>query len=663
MSADRRNDTWRLLALISAGASATSALAGARTGIIGGLLALAAAALVAGLVSRSAAPRGVAPDVDGEPAAPREQAPEALLGEFLDTAREAVDADTAWVVVRAGRPEGFPHLLHLDDQGLRSETDGALRPHDRLLADLARETGSATIVDAGRSDPAVGIALSTLGLRTALITQFGGGEASGVLAFGRTGSRRGFRGSELHLAASLSQHVGVLVENERLERSVRNLTSMKEDLRHRAFHDALTGLPNRVLFAEQVGEALTQAVNGYAAVLFIDLDDFKTVNDSLGHQAGDELLIAVAGRVESALRPSDLAARLGGDEFAVLAHVGQTAEVRDIAGRLLAVLDEPVTIMGREISVHASVGVAFGQAGTRVEELLRNADAAMYEAKAGGKRQVAEYAQHMHTRARARQELATALDRAVARGEFDVHYQPIVELDTGRVVAVEALTRWSQRQGQLALPSAFFPLASEMGLLVEIGRFVMMQAARDARSWRHAFPGGESLQVNVNLAPVELRNPGLVREIAAVLEESGLEPDALVLEITEGGLLEDPEKTRRTLGELKALGVSIALDNFGSGHSSFVHLRDLPLDTLKIAREFTQALPGGEVDRVFAETFVRMGAVLGLEVVAEGIETEAQARALARLGCKFGQGFHFGRPTPAVGLSNAILASGLRGAA
>ncbi|MFN0153363.1 MAG: putative bifunctional diguanylate cyclase/phosphodiesterase [Gaiella sp.] len=626
------------------------------------LLAGAAGSLAIALAVRARGASALrAPQATGGRAG--ETAPEALLVEFLDATREALSADAAWVIVGRGRPDGFPAVVRLDNTGLHSAGADELLSHERLLVEMTHELGTATVLDAGRAEPGVGIALSKLGLRSALVAPFAGGSATGMLAFGRAGSRRGFKGSEVHLAKSFSQHVGVLVAHERLERSVRNLTSIKEDLRRRAFHDALTGLPNRVLFAERVGEALSQSVGGKTAVLFIDLDDFKTVNDSLGHQAGDELLIAVAGRIESALRPTDLAARLGGDEFAILARVGRTEEAREIAERLLAVLDEPVTVLGREVSVHASIGVAYGGTGTTVEELLRSADAAMYEAKGAGKRRMAEYAQHMHTRARARQELATALDRAVSRGEFDVHYQPIVELATGRVVAVEALTRWTREQGQPVLPATFLPLAGEMGLVVEIGRYVLAQAARDVHSWRHAFPGGERLKVNVNLAPAELRNPQLVSEIAGVLEETGLEPEALVLEVTEGGLLGDPGHSLKTLRELKALGVSLALDNFGSGHSSFMHLRQLPIDTLKIAREFVQAIPGGEVDRVFAETFVRMGEVLGLEVVAEGIETDAQARNLVRLGCRLGQGYLYGRPAPAVGLSNAILASGLRGAA
>jgi diguanylate cyclase (GGDEF)-like protein len=452
----------------------------------------------------------------------------------------------------------------------------------------------------------------------------------------------------------------VLVENERLERSLRELTTLKEQLRHQAFHDALTGLPNRVLFADQVADVLGNSIAGLTAVFFLDLDDFKTINDSLGHQAGDDLLVAAAKRVAGAVRPSDIAARLGGDEFAVLSRVARPDEAAEIAERLVSTLDAPFVIGGREISVHASVGYALGGNGSiSAADLLRNADAAMYEAKRGGKRRFAEYAPYMHISARRRQEMATALDRAVERDEIGVHYQPIVDLATGEVQGVEALARWSHPSNGLAYPETFLPLAEEIGLMVDIGRLVLDEAATMASSWRRTFPGHEHLRVNVNLAPSELHDPRLMHEVAAALERSGLEPESLVLEITESGVMRSPEAARRAMEELRSLGVTLALDDFGTGHSSLAHLREFPLDSLKIAREFVAGLPSGLVDRTFVETIVRMGEALGLEVIAEGIESEAQATCVAALGCRLGQGYYFGEPVGAMGVTRYLTADRL----
>jgi diguanylate cyclase (GGDEF)-like protein len=495
--------------------------------------------------------------------------------------------------------------------------------------------------------------LSELASKDAMLVRLrGDAGAQGVLLVGGSGSVPEFTEDDLRLLETYAGHAGVLIENDRLEQSLTEVTELKEQLRHQAYHDALTGLPNRVLFAERVARAIRPGEEATAAVLFLDLDDFKTINDSLGHHVGDELLVAVARRVESAVRPGDVPARLGGDEFAVLARVVVAEEAERIADRLVRALEEPFVIEDREISVHTSVGIAFGEPGSALaDELLRNADVAMYDAKRAGKRRFTSYEPEMHLRVRERQELGAAIERAVERGEIGVHYQPIVDLSTRRVVALEALARWDRREHGLLAPNSFVPLADELGIMLEIGRTVLRESCRQARAWQLSFPGHDDLTLTVNLAPSELHNPQLAHEVATILLETGFAPDRLVLEITESGVMRSPEEALRTMLELRDLGVTLALDDFGTGHSSLAHLREFPIDTLKIARPFVAGLPEGELDGVFVEAIVRLATSLGLEVVAEGIESAGQADAVAALGCTHGQGFYFGAPLGELGVT------------
>jgi predicted signal transduction protein with EAL and GGDEF domain len=339
----------------------------------------------------------------------------------------------------------------------------------------------------------------------------------------------------------------------------------------------------------------------------------------------------------------------------VLTESSEPSDAERVAERLVQALERPFSIDGREISVHTSVGIAYGGKGAAsAGELLRNADVAMYDAKQSGKRRYAVYAPEMHAQVRRRQELATALERAVARGEIDVHFQPIVDLGSRRLVALEALARWDRREHGFLLPGSFIPLADEMGIMVEIGSAVLREACRQARMWMAAFPGQDALRINVNLAPSELHDHGLADAVAAVLEDIDLAPERLVLEITETGVMRNPVQALATMRSLRELGVSLALDDFGTGHSSLAHLRDFPLDTLKIAQPFVAGLPDGHVDRVFVDAIVRLASSLGLAVVAEGIETAEQANAVAELGCSFGQGFHFGTPLSQLGVAGYL---------
>jgi diguanylate cyclase (GGDEF)-like protein len=575
------------------------------------------------------------------------------VAELLAETRRLLEADLAMVILLPPDPAAAPLVATATARGEQELHAAYLAPVlDRAVRRVLGESGGLLVL--GDREPAElrGL-LAELATKDALLVPLrGDAGAQGVLLVGGSGSVPEFTEDDLRLLETYAGHAGVLIENDRLEQSLTEVTELKEQLRHQAYHDALTGLPNRVLFAERVARAIRPGEEATAAVLFLDLDDFKTINDSLGHHVGDALLVAVARRVEAAVRPGDVPARLGGDEFAVLARVVVTEEAERIADRLVRALEEPFVIEDREISVHTSVGIAFGEPGSALaDELLRNADVAMYDAKRGGKRRFTSYEPEMHLRVRERQELGAAIERAVKRGEIGVHYQPIVDLATRRVVALEALARWDRREHGLLAPTSFVPLADELGIMVEIGRTVLRESCRQARAWQVSFPGHEDLTLTVNLAPSELHNPNLATEVASILLETGFAPDRLVLEITESGVMRSPEEALRTMLELRELGVTLALDDFGTGHSSLAHLREFPIDTLKIARPFVAGLPDGELDGVFVDAIVRLATSLGLEVVAEGIESAGQADAIAALGCTHGQGFYFGEPLGELGVS------------
>jgi diguanylate cyclase (GGDEF)-like protein/PAS domain S-box-containing protein len=429
-------------------------------------------------------------------------------------------------------------------------------------------------------------------------------------------------------------------------RDVSDRKELEAQLVHQAFHDGLTGLANRTLFAERVEHALAHAARGELAVLFIDLDDFKHVNDSLGHAAGDQLLVAAARRIQGCLRPTDTAARLGGDEFAVLLERVTNAEAAEaIAGRVLDTLHQPFGLNGRTIPIKASLGVATGRPGVDdVEELLRNADVAMYAAKAGGKDRYELFRPDMHADMLARLELETELRHATERDQLVLHYQPIVELVSGRITRVEALVRWSHPTKGMLPPPAFIPLAEEKGLIGPIGHWVLQQACRQARRWHDQFPDAAPLAIHVNLSGRQLEEQRLVGEVTGALEASRLSPKLLTLEITESVLVTDIEVMSGRLRELKGLGVQLAIDDFGTGYSSLSYLRRFPIDMLKIDKAFVDGIGRGREDTALAHAIVKLSHTLQLHTVAEGIEEADQAAHLAALGCQDGQGYHFARP-------------------
>jgi diguanylate cyclase (GGDEF)-like protein len=433
--------------------------------------------------------------------------------------------------------------------------------------------------------------------------------------------------------------------------SVQDVTErnrLEEELRHRAFHDSLTELANRSLFSDRVQHALDRDARGAAplAVLVLDLDGFKTINDSLGHTAGDALLVKVGERLRDHLRRGDTAARLGGDEFAVLfedAHDLDDITVR--AERLLVSLKEPFDIAGKQLVLSASIGVAANRPGDGPEELVRNADIAMYMAKRQGKACVRRFEPAMHDAALERLELEAELRRALKHEEFVVYYQPTVHLPTGVVSGLEALVRWQHPTRGLLAPLEFIPLAEETGLIVELGRWVLHEACQQVRRWQqvHDVP---DLAVAVNLSPRQLRDGKLVRDVAATLSASRLDPSSLILEITESVLLEDTEAVLASLHELKALGVRLAIDDFGTGYSSLSYLRTLPIDIVKIDKAFVDGVATHAESTGLIEAILRMADTLELETVAEGVETISQLQQLARLGTQVAQGYYYSKPLP-----------------
>jgi len=418
----------------------------------------------------------------------------------------------------------------------------------------------------------------------------------------------------------------------------------EEQLRHQAFHDALTGLANRALFTNRVEHALvlrSQLARAEVAVLFLDLDDFKGVNDTLGHAAGDTLLRGVGVRLRDSLSPSYTVARLGGDEFAVLIEeVAGPASAVDAAERIVATLQKPFEIEGREVFVSASVGIALG---TVADDLLRAADVAMYRAKASGKAQYAVYMPTMAEDLVGRLELVAELRRARCE-EFVVHYQPLVDLDSGAVVGVEALVRWAHPTRGLMQPGEFIGLAEETGKIVEIGAWVLTEACAQVARWRTETSGAADLNLNVNVSTRQVRPGVLVDAVRAALTESGLPPEALTLELTESVLARRHEELRAVLTDVAALGVRLALDDFGTGYSSLALLQDLPVHTLKVDRSFVSALDEDAMRQGFVQAIVDLAKTLDVALVAEGMETAAETSELRRLGCRAGQGFHFAPP-------------------
>ncbi|WP_217552775.1 bifunctional diguanylate cyclase/phosphodiesterase [Streptomyces sp. GbtcB6] len=426
-------------------------------------------------------------------------------------------------------------------------------------------------------------------------------------------------------------------------------------LRYEATHDALTGLPNRTLFFERLEKALSAGEGQRFGLCYLDLDGFKTVNDSLGHSAGDRLLVEVADRLQScATAPGEMVARLGGDEFVALTTGPATQrEVDDLADRIMNALVTPISIDGRDLMVRGSIGIVEGPAGERTPaEVLRSADITMYRAKSAGGNRSELADPEADARAITRHGLTTALPAALDRNEFFIEYQPLVHLGDGSVRGAEALVRWLHPQHGVLGPDRFIPLAEHTGLIVPLGRWVLEESIRQAREWRERY--GEDtaagpLRINVNLSPCQLSHPGLVQDTVDILERTGVAPDALCLEVTESALIGADDDLLKPLRRLAEMGVDIALDDFGTGYSNLANLRRLPVSILKLDRSFTQSMqqfPADPVDLKIVEGIVTLAHSLNLAVTVEGVETGAQAEQLRILGCDTAQGWYYARPGP-----------------
>ncbi len=470
----------------------------------------------------------------------------------------------------------------------------------------------------------------------------------------------------------LSRGIALCAGDSRATRIAGSLTDITErkkaedQLLHDAFHDALTGLANRSLFLDRLGLSLARArrrEDCHFAVLFLDLDRFKLINDSLGHLSGDQALIAVARRLEACVRPGDTVARLGGDEFAVLLDdVHSREDAEKLTQRIEDRLADSLQVDGHEIYVSASIGIAFCTDGyNRPEEILRDADAAMYRAKALGRNRHEMFNETLHLAAKDRLRLETDLRNAVQAQSFNVQYQPIVSLADGRVTGFEALVRWRHPSWGLVPPDQFIQVAEETGLILPIGRWVLSEACEKVQKWQREHPAEPQLAINVNLSRRQLLQPDLIEQIRRVLEKTELPAESLRLEITESAILEDPEAAVELLRHLKSLDIGLCVDDFGTGYSSLSSLQQFPVNVLKIDRSFIRGMgPEGERDEI-VRAVVGLAHSLGMEVVAEGVETEGQLERLRAMDCDYGQGYLLCRALDAEGverfLERAVLPS------
>ena len=480
-----------------------------------------------------------------------------------------------------------------------------------------------------------------------------------VSGAGPGGGERGARRDEIGtLMVSFRRMVATIEQQaEELARSPQRL----EQLTNQAFRDSLTGLPNRALFMDRLAHGLMRARRRreHLAVLYIDLDRFKAVNDTLGHSAGDRLLAEVSDRLRGALRPGDTVARLGGDEFGLLLEdVADAATAEAVATRIEADVARPLDLEGREIVITASIGIALSSARLGMpEEVLRDADLAMYHARTMGRARHAFFDESMSAPAADRMDLEGDLRSAISREELRLHYQPILRLDTGRITEVEALIRWQHERHGLLQPDAFLDLCEETGLIVPIGQWVLTEACRQGRAWQREYPSTPPLVMSINLSARQFRHPGLAPAISQALTASGLDAASLKLEIAESVVMQDAPASLARLTTLRDLGVRLAIDDFGTGHSSLGYLKRFGVETLKIDRTFVQGLSKDDTDHAIVRAAVTVAKALGLDVTAEGVETDQQRAELEALGCDRAQGFLFARPADAMYVTPLLAVS------
>ena len=529
-----------------------------------------------------------------------------------------------------------------EEAGARSVSGAADQPI------LAR--GSA-VGASGAHNPEIGQWLATHQLGEAMIGALPSEHRIiGLLVVGdRLGNVATFTETDLRLFTTLVEHAAVALEKDQLGQALVQLRELGQELERQAKYDELTGLANRMMFTGRLDELyLTDGDDG--CVLYVDLDDFKPVNDTHGHAAGDALLAQVATRIEGVVRADDLAARLGGDEFAVLVSSGDAAQA--VAERLVGALSAPFTIGTIEVRIGASVGLAHRRTASSPSELVLHADTALYAAKEQGKGTIVTYGDHLRANAPRRSTVHSDLRRAIAQEEFEVHYQPIVALDDLSIVGAEALVRWRQPSGRLVPPAEFINEAEHSGLIASVDRLVRIEVLDQLQSFRRIDP---EFFISVNLSARQLRRPNLVKEITADLVASAAPADGLIIELTESALAGDAQAAAARLGELRDLGPRIALDDFGTGYSSLSHLRTLPVDLIKIAQPFIRDMTGG--DPTFVSAIVGLCRELGFTTVAEGIEEEQAITTLREVGCDLGQGYHFARPMELGDLADLVMRS------
>ncbi|HZT86150.1 MAG TPA: EAL domain-containing protein [Gaiellaceae bacterium] len=565
------------------------------------------------------------------------------VGQLLVAARRLLRAEYAEILL----------LPPSDGEGPLRSISGAegellMHPEERFSSEDAaaftevESVGSALLLTQRRATHAFEGFLRSRGLEEAIVAPLRGEDRTfGLLVVGeRLGDVSTFTEADVELLGTFSGHSSILLENGRLEHSLAQLTQLKEQLRHQAYHDGLTGLPNRLHLLEAVEHELAHGT-GTTAVLYLDLDRFKTVNDTWGHSAGDELLTAFAARLAGATRAQDLAARIGGDEFAVLVRDVDATGAVSAARRMLEAIDGTYTLGCGDVACHVSVGIAVGAAGiTSGEDLIRNADIAMYSVKRS-ERAYTLYEADLHEKLRAQRQLGLDLEAALERREILVHFQPVVRLADGQIDGFEVLARWPHPTRGLLSAGDFLPVAEETGLTVELGRLVLQQALEAARRWP------QRLTIWLNVAAAELANERLVDTLAEALKGYGVDPSRLVIEVTESGVIQGSDGAIVAMRRLRELGVGLTIDDFGTGYSSLSRLAEFPIESLKIPKPFVDKLVGEDADEAFVDAILRLADSLGLGAVAEGIEHPAQAERLRELGCSLGQGYLFGRPMPA----------------
>ncbi len=577
------------------------------------------------------------------------------LADVLDTitigARDLLDVEIA--ALRLVDPESPHEMVMKSQQGLPAKLAASMkriRVGEGAGGRAVSEDRLVIVEDYSSADDAIP-ALTEQHLARAMAAPVRDGDrVTGSITVATTRSDHPFGELEQEVLAAFAEHASLALTDAKRVEHIQLL----------AFHDELTGLPNRGLFIERLEQSLIRARRrrAHIAVLFLDLDRFKTINDSLGHTAGDQLLVTVGERLRNCLRDEDTAARLGGDEFAILAHCDREGAV-EIAQRVLTAMEPPFIIDEREVSASASVGIALDRGGQlSAGGMLRDADIAMYRAKFGRTDGFMVFEPSMHAAALARIDLEADLRRAVMRDQMTLDYQPIVHLGDGRIIGMEALIRWRHGEQGLMSPLDFIPLAEETGQIVALGRWTMAEACQQVRRWHEQHESLEHLSVAVNVSPRQLQDSRFVRDVADVLARSGVDANHLVLEITEGAVMVDVETAIRRLLALRELGVSLAVDDFGTGHSSLALLRRLPVDIIKVDKLFVDTVATDSTSAALLETIIHMGRILSLTVVVEGIETAEQAALIATFGEVYGQGYHLARPMN-VENTDRLLAAGI----